>query len=315
MPTATANTQLQLPHLISYCDAFELRTNPHCRTVADKAKKWVVDSNTGGFLSEQERRAFCGLQATLLISLCYPTCDAAQLLAITQMFTLMIHCMDSSQITAQSAATQRAFDGIWTCLRRTTNADWQTRFRRHLRAFRTALMRTEADSDRGIMPDIESYIALRQDSSGTKLLFDLIEYAEGLRIPPSQHASPLLQRLKSDACNIISWSTDIAAYARIHVARDRHNLVTVLMAERRLPVQTAMHAAGALVKETVQTFLANEHMFLSQGQPVDKDVRRYIQGLRDCIVGAVHWLYETDRFFGDNGDEVRDLGWVFVAAS
>lgn len=41
-------------------------------------------------------------------------------------------------------------------------------------------------------------------------------------------------------------------------------------------------------------------------------VKRYIQALKDCIVGSTHWLYETELFFGKKGAEVRTFGWVFA---
>ncbi|KAL0948253.1 hypothetical protein HGRIS_010850 [Hohenbuehelia grisea] len=42
------------------------------------------------------------------------------------------------------------------------------------------------------------------------------------------------------------------------------------------------------------------------------DMRAYMQGLRDCIVGFVHWTYETDIYFGKHGEEVRNTGWMFM---
>jgi malonyl CoA-acyl carrier protein transacylase len=47
----------------------------------------------------------------------------------------------------------------------------------------------------------------------------------------------------------------------------------------------------------------------------EEDVKRYIQALKDCIVGSVHWVYETELFFGKKGGEVRTFGWVFANTS
>jgi len=43
-----------------------------------------------------------------------------------------------------------------------------------------------------------------------------------------------------------------------------------------------------------------------------EQVKRYIQALKDCIIGSTHWLYETELFFGKKGAEVRTFGWVFA---
>ncbi|KAJ2936087.1 hypothetical protein H1R20_g1008, partial [Candolleomyces eurysporus] len=42
---------------------------------------------------------------------------------------------------------------------------------------------------------------------------------------------------------------------------------------------------------------------------------RYIQALKDYIVGSIHWGYETELYFGQKGNEVRSFGWVFLACS
>lgn len=41
-------------------------------------------------------------------------------------------------------------------------------------------------------------------------------------------------------------------------------------------------------------------------------MKRYIEALKDCIIGTVDWAYETELFFGKKGAEVRAFGWVFV---
>ncbi|KZT65539.1 terpenoid synthase [Daedalea quercina L-15889] len=301
----STNRNLQLPHLVSFCDAFELRTNRHCRAVTIASKKWAAQCP---FLDHDEREALAGLQPGLLASLCYPTCDVAQLQLITQVLIVVVHWMDKPN----AAGDERFIDQVCTKLPRDWQKTWQPRFRRHLQAFRDAQVQVTADNARGAVPDLESYIPLRQESSCAKILLDLIEYAVGLRIPDGAHADPVLHQLRKNACDAIAWSIDIASVACKQATGDRHNLVLVLMAERRLTLQSAVHAAGALVKKTLGAFLENERLLLAQLPCVDADVRRYVRGVRDCIVGLTHWLYETDRFFGDAGDDVRDLGWVFL---
>lgn len=85
------------------------------------------------------------------------------------------------------------------------------------------------------------------------------------------------------------------------------------MTERRFTAQGAAHFAGNLVKDTTCTFLENRAALPAFGD-WDDDVRAYVRGLSNCIVGTLHWLYETDRFFGETGEDVRSSGWVFVAS-
>lgn len=48
-----------------------------------------------------------------------------------------------------------------------------------------------------------------------------------------------------------------------------------------------------------------------------EDAQLYVQGLKDCVVGVINWVYETDIYFGvdagkGKGEEVRKFGWVFL---
>ncbi|OCH87016.1 terpenoid synthase [Obba rivulosa] len=300
------HSSIHIPHLISFCDQFELRNpNRHCRSVTAASKKWAIATLA---LNDDERRGLPGLELGLLASLCYPTCDSSQLLLVTQFLILMVRWVDRT--TSLDAA---AFDQIWGHLSRTSHPAWQRRFQGHLHAFRMARSRAARDNEAGITADLESYITLRQDSSGVKLLFDLIEYAVGLHISSEAYASPILSRLRHDAVNIVAWSSDVASYAQKQARGDRHNLVAVLMEEKRLTAQGASDAAGALIKDMMDMFHANEQTLLSEhAVRLNPDVRRYVQGLRDWIVGFMHWIYNTERFFGESAEEVRAFGWVFL---
>lgn len=35
--------------------------------------------------------------------------------------------------------------------------------------------------------------------------------------------------------------------------------------------------------------------------------------MRDCIIGFVHWIYEGERYFGKQYEEVAKFGWVFMS--
>lgn len=63
------------------------------------------------------------------------------------------------------------------------------------------------DKEHGAVPDLESYIELRRYSSGLEMAFDLIEYAEGLKLPEYVFDDPVIQELRQNAIDIVSWST------------------------------------------------------------------------------------------------------------
>lgn len=118
-----------------------------------------------------------------------------------------------------------------------------------------------------------------------------------------------------------------------------------MMETAHLPLQAATYEVGDMIKDALNRFLELENQlhtslatnpisdekrswgwwFKSQSstEPQDpithdrakNDLRLWVAGLRDCIVGTVHWLYETDMFFGDSGMHVREYGWIFLKPS
>ena len=72
-------------------------------------------------------------------------------------------------------------------------------------------MRTYQDASQHLLnptctPDLESYIDLRRDASGFRMVFDLIEYTGGLNLPEHALVHPILKHLTEQACDIIAWS-------------------------------------------------------------------------------------------------------------
>jgi hypothetical protein len=102
-----------------------------------------------------------------------------------------------------------------------------------------------------------------------------------------------------------------------------------------------MNLAGTMIKDAFSSFCALENDLIESMQPAQsilssltsffdwkktshpttnsnddnaelEDVKRYVQALKDCIAGSMHWVYETELFFGKKGGEVRSFGWVFA---
>lgn len=64
-----------------------------------------------------------------------------------------------------------------------------------------ALDRTHDD-----IPDLESYVALRRDTSGCKPCFALIEFAGGFDLPDAVAQHPSIQALEEATNDLVTWS-------------------------------------------------------------------------------------------------------------
>ena len=133
---------------------------------------------------------------------------------------------------------------------------------------------------------------------------------------------------------------DVTSYQFDLAKGNRHNLVAILMHQKNISLQGAVNLAGNMIKHAFATFCSLEHSLIESVEPkkgsiglpilswvwtsgnnnssetVSNEtltaVQNYITRLKDCIVGTVNWLYETELYFGKKGSEIRTFGWVFI---
>ena len=137
---------------------------------------------------------------------------------------------------------------------------------------------------------------------------------------------------------------DVASYQFDLAKGNKHNLVAILMHHKNISLQGAVNLAGNMIKNAFAKFCSLEHSLLESVNPKKDDiglpilswvwtslvpsdnknssetisnenliaVRNYITRLKDCIVGTINWLYETELYFGKKGSEIRTFGWVFI---
>lgn len=116
------------------------------------------------------------------------------------------------------------------------------------------------------------------------------------------------------------------------------------MHHKNLSLQGAVNLAGNMIKDAFATFCSLERSLLESVNPKNTidlpilswiwtslapssssnsspatvcnatltTVQTYITRLKDCIVGTINWLYETELYFGRKGSEIRTFGWVFI---
>jgi hypothetical protein len=82
-------------------------------------------------------------------------------------------------------------------------------------------------------------------------------------------------------------------------------MICVFMANDGLSLQQAVDRIGELCKQTIDTFIENQARVPSWGDDIDQDVKLYVNGLQEWIVGSLHWSFMTTRYFGDNGGAIK----------
>jgi len=141
------------------------------------------------------------------------------------------------------------------------------------------------------------------------------------------------------------FKQDVVAFNNDQAQGNSHNLISVLIANKNLSVQGALTFAGTMIKQKLDAFIATEQALLDSltvpqshrsdnipsywrwtsyvrmemtpaGAAADpllmEDLPKFVQILKDCIVGTINWAYETELYFGTKGEEIRTFGWIFL---
>ncbi len=101
-------------------------------------------------------------------------------------------------------------------------------------------------------------------------------------------------------------------------------MIVILMRYHGLTLQEAVDYVGNLCEETINAFIENKKRIPYWGPEIDDMVQIYVKGLQDWIVGYVclcfrqycqfligsfgrslHWSFQTHRYFGSEGQNVK----------
>ena len=155
---------------------------------------------------------------------------------------------------------------------------------------------TEAQNrERDRIPDVASYLRLREVTVGLKVMFALAELLDGFNLSNDTRTHPALRQLATRTSNIVGWANDLFTYEKEIRQGEIHNLVMVLMNERRLTISEAVEQAVMLHDNEVRSFLEDVER-LPSFDLTDADVRSYVKMLKCWIRGHLDWARETGRY-------------------
>ena len=85
-------------------------------------------------------------------------------------------------------------------------------------------------------------------------------------------------------------------------------MIVIVMQTQGFALQEAVDYVGTLCKASIDRFIEAKTRVESFdcGGQIDKDVAQYIKGLEDWIVGSLHWSFESERYFGKTGRQVKN---------
>jgi len=98
---------------------------------------------------------------------------------------------------------------------------------------------------------------------------------------------------------------DIFSYNVEQSKGDTHNMIPVVMHQEGVDLQTAVDFVGNMCKQSIDRFNEDRARLPSWGPEIDRDVAIYVDGLANWIVGSLHWSFESERYFGKTGLQVK----------
>jgi len=82
-------------------------------------------------------------------------------------------------------------------------------------------------------------------------------------------------------------------------------MIAVIMYQYGVDLQTAIDIVGNMCKQSIDRFNKERSRLPSWGAKIDRDVAIYVDGLANWIVGSLHWSFESERYFGKSGRQVK----------
>ncbi|KAJ7207894.1 terpenoid synthase [Mycena pura] len=319
---ATAASYI-LPDLVSHC-AYPLIYHPDGDLVEQETIAWLESSCPD--LSLKQRKALRGLQAGKFVAYGYHAAPTDRLRIIADYVAYLFHLdniSDGMMARDTEFLSHTVMNALWFSEKyRPTERQpseelnagkmardfWaraipgagpgtQARFKEAMEFFFGAVNIETKQRDTNAIPDLESYIALRRDTSDT--------YGLGIDLPDFVVEDPIMMALNQYTNDLVAWSNDIYSYNVEQARGGTHNMVIVLMTHHGHTLQSAVDYAGELCRQAIDAFERDRAALPSWGAEIDDMVRRYVLGLEAWIIGSMHWSFMTERYFGKSGEEVK----------
>lgn len=325
-------SQMELPPL--FCP-LESKLNPLVRRVEKRAVEWIEDS--GMCASEREKAWIVATHSADFFARFAPDADEEPLLTAALWvywgFAFDDARCDSGPLSSRPAQFNalagqvqracetdsarpedryaRALQDIMRRFRSYAPPQQVSRFVHAHRAWLSGVAWQIGNQALGRMPVLDEFLSMRLLAAGGHPTFALLELATGGEVPGRDLYSPAVQALTEMAIMVASLDNDRhSLHKEMSRGHADQNIYTVLMAERAISLQQAVHEANALRDRILVRFL---HLHDRVRPTAGSDLAVYLQGLRYGVRGNNEWGMRVPRYLslGRWPDEREDLSLTF----
>ncbi|NRO99495.1 hypothetical protein GWC77_26845 [Paraburkholderia sp. NMBU_R16] len=150
------------------------------------------------------------------------------------------------------------------------------------------------NTERGIMPTLNDYVAMRPSANGTRLNSTFSEIANDIDVPPEALYSAPVQAVTDVAGFIVSCDNDLFSYAKEDsLDTPEQNIVNVIATDLGCSPAAALRDAVALRDRTMTLFLRLRDKIRAGAC---HDLIHYLDGLGHYIAGCIRWMNDAPRY-------------------
>ncbi|KAH9940670.1 terpenoid synthase [Amylocystis lapponica] len=304
---------------------WQRRINPHFEEVKAESEAWFRSFNA---FSPKAQRAFEKGDFCLLASLAYPAITKEQLRTGSDL--MMFFFMFDEYTDVSSASVVREYANIvmdalrnplkprperenivgevarqfWALGIQTATPLSQEHFLKTFEDYLYSVVDQAADRDQGYIRGIDEYFALRRRTTG--LLSSLTMQELGMDLTDEVWGHPLINELHRVVGDIILLDQDICSYVKEVAAGDElHNIVTIVQHEHATDIAGVMAWVAVRRRALADEFVVLYDQVPSFGVQLDAQVREYVDGVANWPRAQKCWMFESGRYFGENGLTVQ----------
>ncbi|WP_157907060.1 MULTISPECIES: terpene synthase family protein [Sorangium] len=173
---------------------------------------------------------------------------------------------------------------------------WRRRLIRHVENYIDGCVWEAQNRQLDRVPSRAVFEGMRMHTSTMYEFWDFIEYAGDLFLPDEVVEHPLVAEVRRAGNAIASFANDIYSLRKETSNRDVHNLVVVLMHEERIELEAAYARAAGIHDAQVEHFLDLVKHLPTFSATIDRNLARYVEGIRIWIRANHDWSIVTPRY-------------------
>ncbi|KAI0284087.1 terpenoid synthase [Russula brevipes] len=308
--------------------------NPHYQEVKEESAAWA---RSFGAFSPKAQEAYDRCNFSLASALVYPSFDKAHLRASADLMHVYYFYDEYSDVAHEDEVQVMANvikDALrnphtprpkgewvggevtrqfWERAIKTVGPQSQKRFIDAFAIYAQSVVEQAADRNRDHVRTIQEYLEIRIATVGIMPCFAFL--GANLNLPDEAVDHPAIAELSNLAVILILLYSDITSYNKEQACGDDdHNIITILMHHNKTDIQGAIDWVHNYHKELEAKFMdIYENKIPKFGEPVDTELAQYVDGIGHWVRGIEQWYFESERYFGKNGPEIKKTRWVTLS--